>query len=197
MQKQRRADLEEFQALYDTYSDRVYRFCYRLSGSAADAEDLAQDVFIAAFQGMEKFEGRSSVATWLYRIAAYKWRRISQSRERQNVQLSDEPNEPASSQSDPARSGPERMSLEAAIAKLSPELREAFVLVKSEGLKYREAAAALNVPQGTVQRRVHEAVQRLRALLTDEPEATSAARAVADETVQRTKGGDQACVVMM
>jgi RNA polymerase sigma-70 factor (ECF subfamily) len=197
MRKARQDDLKEFEALYDKYSDRIYRFCYRLSGSAADAEDLVQDVFIAAYQGQEKFEGRSSIATWLYRVALYKWRRMSQSRERQHVPLSEEISEPVTDMNDPARTGVERMSLEQAIGVLPVDLREAFVLVKAEGLKYREAAIALNVPQGTVQRRVHDAVHRLRALLADEAGDAVPAPSTSSEVVTRTKGGDQECVVLM
>lgn len=197
MQKAAQVDLKEFQALYDTYSDRIYRFCYRLSGSATDAEDLVQEVFIAAYQGQEKFEGRSTVATWLYRIALYKWRRISQSRERDTLPLLDDTPEPSASTSDPAHTRLERMSLEQAITGLPVDLREAFILVKAEGLKYREAAIALNVPQGTVQRRVHDAVHRLRTLLADDADDTAPASAAANQTVRRTKGGDQECAALV
>ena len=64
----------DFPAFFRQYGDRIYRFCYRLSGSASDAEDLTQEVFLAAFQGAGRFEGRASVQTWLYRIALNCWR---------------------------------------------------------------------------------------------------------------------------
>jgi len=193
MQKARQPELKEFQLLYDTYSERIYRFCYRLSGSVTDAEDLVQEVFIAAYQGQEKFEGRSSVATWLYRIAIYKWRRMSQSRERLHVTFDEttEPHEPAN---DPAHAV-ERMSFEQAISQLPVDLQEAFVLVKAEGLKYREAAIALGVPQGTVQRRVHDAVQRLRILLADDVEEQTTA--TIEPTPHTIKGGEQGCAALV
>ena len=59
------------------------------------------------------------------------------------------------------------MTLETALAALPDSLREAFILVKAEGLTYREAAAALEIPQGTVQFRVHEASKRLQVLLNE------------------------------
>lgn len=167
-------DKGDFQALYDAHADRIYRFCLRLCGGrAADAEDLAQEVFIAAYRGWDRFEGRSSVATWLYRIAIYRWRRMREARGPEAVSLDDGP-EPSSMQGDPARVEPERISLERALAALPHALREAFLIVKSEGLKYREAAEALGVPQGTVQSRVHDAALRLRAALREEKEEEDA-----------------------
>jgi len=59
------------------------------------------------------------------------------------------------------------LALSCALAALPPDLREAFLLVKAEGLKYREAAQVLEIPQGTVQFRVHQASRRLRVLLTE------------------------------
>ncbi len=86
---------------------------------------------------------------------------------RNTVSWDDAP-EPADPHGDPGLATLRRMTLEAALATLPSELYEAFVLVKSEGLKYREAALVLGVPQGTVQSRVHDAVQKLRVLLQEE-----------------------------
>jgi RNA polymerase sigma factor (sigma-70 family) len=79
-----------FEALFSDYGDRVYQFCYRLCGHAADAEDLAQEVFLAAYQGLDRIAGRSSVATWLFRIAVYRWRRIRDTRRPETVPLDEE-----------------------------------------------------------------------------------------------------------
>lgn len=153
------------ETVYAEYGERIYRFCYRLCGHAGDAEDLAQDVFVAAFQGLHSFQGRSSLTTWLYRIAFYRWQQLHPRSRAVTVPLDENlpqmPQEP-----DPALAGMQRMALEQALAALSPDLREAFLLVKSEGLTYREAAQVLDTPQGTIQYRVHEAVQRLRVLLS-------------------------------
>jgi RNA polymerase sigma-70 factor (ECF subfamily) len=164
-----------FDALYAEYGDRVYRFCYRLCGHAADAEDLAQDVFVAAFQGVDRFEGRSSVATWLYRIALYRWARVRGARLPETLPL-DEAMAGAAAAPDPASAGVERLTLENALVALPEGLREAFLLVKAEGFKYREAAQGLGLPQGTVQSRVHDAFVRLRSLLAEEGKDPPAAR---------------------
>jgi RNA polymerase sigma-70 factor (ECF subfamily) len=151
--------------LYEAYGGRVYRFCRRLCGNPSDAEDLAADVFLAAFEGWERFEGRSSVATWLFRIAVFRWRALSARRRPEVVPL-DAAEFPGG---DPAPGQIEALEIERAIAALPEPLREALLLVKVEGFKYREAAGILGVPQGTLQSRVHDAVVRLRRELGEEP----------------------------
>lgn len=167
-----RGEPGSFDAFYDRYGNRVYRFCYRLCGHAADAEDLAQKVFLAAFQGLDRFESRCSLATWLYRIALYRWRRLHGGHKPETLTLSDEL-EGAVTAPDPASASLERLSLDRALASLAPALLEAFLLVRVEGLKYREAAAALGIPQGTVQSRVHDATARLREWLAEELEESA------------------------
>jgi RNA polymerase sigma-70 factor, ECF subfamily len=162
-----RGEPGSFEALYDRYGNRVYRFCFRLCGHTADAEDLTQEVFVAAYQGLERFEGRSTLATWLLRIALFRWKRLYGRGQPETVPL-DEGLEVAGTAPDPAFVGVERLLLDQALATLSPDLHEAFLLVKVEGLKYREAAVVLGLPQGTVQSRVHDAMVRMRAVLADE-----------------------------
>ncbi len=160
-------DTSGFTHLYGAYGAQVYRFCLRLCGHPSDAEDLTQDVFVAAWQGAGGFEGRASVLTWLRRIALFRWHRVRQGKERGCVAWDDAP-EPADPRGDPSCATLRRMTLDAALSTLPDDLYEAFLLVKSEGLKYREAAQVLGIPQGTVQSRVHDAVQRLRVLLREE-----------------------------
>ena len=131
----------------------------------SDAEDLTQEVFLAAFQGAGRFKGRASVQTWLYRIVLNCWRQTRRAPRLDTAPLL----------SDVPHSGPnleqsvtDTTSLTCALAALPPDLREAFLLVKAEGLTHREAAQVLDAPLGTVQFRVHQAARRLRALLTEE-----------------------------
>lgn len=150
-----------FEKLYAENGERIYRFCFRLSGRAADAEDLTQEVFLAAYQGLDKFAGRSSNVTWLYRIALYRWQRL-----RAQWQPETEALDESSAIVD--QSCLQRLSLEAALGELPGDLHDAFMLVKVEGFKYREAASILEVPQGTIQWRVSQAMQRMRVLLGDQ-----------------------------
>lgn len=161
--QKRRNEAADFAALYAQHGDRIFRFCFRLCGCRAEAEDLTQEVFLAAFQSAGRFEGRSSVATWLYRIALNCWRNARRSR-RLDVPLEDAPILGPSLEQSVA----DDLALSCALAALPGDLREAFILVKVEGLTYREAAHILDAPQGTIQWRVHEAVQKLRVLLSEE-----------------------------
>ncbi|MBW3622642.1 MAG: RNA polymerase sigma factor [Armatimonadetes bacterium] len=161
----KRGSPRNFEELRQEHGDRIFRFCYRLCGHTEDAEDLAQDVLMLAFQGFDRFQGRSSMTTWLYRIALNRWGRVKGARPEGQVPYEEDAS--LRSTPDPAPAGMERISLERALAELPDALRETFLLVKAEGLKYREAAEILGVPQGTVQSRVHEAATRLRALLSE------------------------------
>ena len=171
------------EVIYAEYGERIYRFCYRLCGRAAEAEDLAQDVFVAALQGLEGFEGRSSLATWLYRIAFYRWRQLHPRGQMPALSL-EEDVERMPVQPDPAPESLQRLGLEQALSTLAVDLRDAFLLVKAEGLTYREAAEVLGTPQGTVQYRVHEAVQRLRVALGDSPVKAKGAEKATKELVK-------------
>lgn len=163
----RRGEPGAFDDLYAEYGPRIYRFSLRLcAGSVADAEDLTQEVFVAALRSLHWFEGRSSLSTYLYRIAVYQWRQMRVARDRAGrVGGGDGREAAAPSSADPARIGAARMELGAALRALPAAQREAFLLVKSEGLTCREAAEALGIPEGTVKYHVHEAVLRLRAFL--------------------------------
>jgi RNA polymerase sigma-70 factor (ECF subfamily) len=148
-------------ARLEACADRVFRLCLHLTGGChADAEDLAQDTLIAGFASLPRFAGRAQLTTYLHTIAVHSWRRQCLRRERTvAVRESD-----GGHDDDPLL----RLSLEHAIDALPLPLREAFTLVKIERLTHREAARVLGVPQGTVQSRVHDAVHRLRAALTEE-----------------------------
>lgn len=155
----------DFQTLYAQHGPRIYRFCLRLCGSPEGAEDLTQDVFLAAWQGRERFEGRSSASTWLYKIALNCWRH---SRRTPRLEMAAVREETPGAGPGLEQSVADASALACALAALPPHQREAFLLVRAEGLTYREAAQALSVPLGTVQWRVHEASRRLRGLLAED-----------------------------
>ena len=82
------------------YGDLIYRFSYRLCGQAADAEDLTQEVVLAAYEGLGRFAGRSSLRTWLYGIALNQWKHLRGPLHRESVPL--EEIDTAVTTSDPA-----------------------------------------------------------------------------------------------
>ncbi|MFN3691028.1 MAG: sigma-70 family RNA polymerase sigma factor, partial [Fimbriimonadales bacterium] len=62
-------DETAFEQIMNLYADRLYNYILRMVGDSADAEDLLQEVFLRAYQGLPNFDGRASLSTWLYRIA--------------------------------------------------------------------------------------------------------------------------------
>ena len=166
-----------FDQLFAEYGARVFRFCLRLTGNHSDAEDLAQDTFIGAMRGMERFEGRSSISTWLYRIAILRFRTaISRSNTRGSVSLDADGIGENLIAADSLSGSVARFDIETALQSLSGAHRTAFILVKAEGLTCREAAEVLQIPEGTVRYHVHEAIVALRAHLAPEPDSCVPAR---------------------
>jgi RNA polymerase sigma-70 factor (ECF subfamily) len=154
-----------FDELYGAYGARIFRFCRRLCANSADAEDLTQEVFVAAFRGLPRFAGRASLTTWLYQIALNRYRSTRAKRRVDTVSLDqDELLAPAG---DPSEVSTDEIAMQQAMSQLPVIQREAFLLVKGEGLTCREAALALGVPEGTVKFRVYQAIQKLQAALSE------------------------------
>ena len=136
----------------------VYRLSYTLCGNADEAEDIAQEVFIAAIKGLVKFRGDSQLRTWLYRITTrISGRHLARKSKQQMVvvELEDIAN------CDKAESEIEFNELVHAIGKLSLPLRTVLSLVAIEGLSHQLAADVLGVPIGTIWSRLHKARKQL------------------------------------
>lgn len=164
---------EGFAALYDHYAPRVMGFALRLTGSRPEAEDLVQEVFLAAYRGRAGFQGRSGLIVWLLGIAARRWRDLRRCRRLETVPTPGEPEgdiAEALKTEDMAPQVVRTLMLTEALDELEQPFREALLLVASQGLTYREAAEALGEPVGTVKWRVSVAVRRMRVLLREEPE---------------------------
>jgi len=152
--------------IFVAHRNLLFTVAYEMLGSAADAEDVLQETLTGAFQGMARFEGRSSVKTWLSRILvtqAALWRRGKGARRAMSLSEGTAGQEPAA----PARgTGPDRvawrMDLQAALDKLSHDHREVIVLRELQGLSYDEIARALGIPRGTVESRLFRARAELR-----------------------------------
>jgi RNA polymerase sigma-70 factor, ECF subfamily len=165
----REGDAAAFEALYRAHAGRLFGLLTRMTGSAQDAEDLLQDVFVHAHRKLASFRGESSLGTWLYRLAVNQcldYLRGKQSRMARATDSldADEAAEPAAAM--PAL--PEaiaRIDLERAIAQLPHGCRTAFVLHDVEGLDHREVGAALGISEGTSKSQVHKARMKLRQLL--------------------------------
>jgi RNA polymerase sigma-70 factor (ECF subfamily) len=163
-------DLDAFEELVRRCQPDAWRFAYHLTRDRTMADDVTQESFVRAFRSIRTFSGQSKFTSWLLRIvhncAADARRRAGRDRalaERAAAGLAEPP---------PPQGGPEeRMRLQAAIDALSPRFREPFVLIEVLGYDYREAAAILRVPTGTLKSRMHRARATLARWLTEEEAA--------------------------
>jgi len=176
----RAGDGEAFGDIVKRHQDRLYNTVYRLVGSAEDARDIVQDVFVKAFENLEAFRGGSSLYTWLFRIAVNT--SLSHRRKRKWIHLGmaggddgDEAGRPpladpaSADPSDPLVAAETEALIQEAINALDDEHRTIVVLRDIQHCDYREIADLLDLPPGTVKSRLHRARlllrERLRPLL--------------------------------
>jgi RNA polymerase sigma-70 factor, ECF subfamily len=166
-------DQEAFGQLIDRHASAIVNLAYRMIGDRAEAEDLAQEAFLAAYKALGTFRADSKFSTWLYRIASNKckdWLRVKRPGHGQqdvdidetlDVQLADgRTPEGLLSQQQVAQ------ELEQAIQRLPPLYREAFLLKHVEGLSYEEMEEILGVNGDTLKMRVYKGRQQLSRELT-------------------------------
>jgi RNA polymerase sigma-70 factor (ECF subfamily) len=165
----RKGDLGAFEEVYRTHSRRLYGVAVRMLGNQADAEDMLQEIFLAAHRKMESFRGDSALGTWLYRLAVNLCLDYLRSRRGRTVQLTDaledEPSLPDTATQSLAARTVTKMDLERALAQLPEGCRTAFVLHDVQGLEHREVAEVMGIAEGTSKSQVHKARMRLRTLL--------------------------------
>lgn len=155
-----------FNTLIDRHQQAVRMFLRRLT-NFADADDIAQETFLAVWMQAGSFKGGGSVRSWLFAIA---WRKAKGAhRSRFRTQQRDAAyHEAATEEAHPA-SAEDRIALEQALAGLAIDQRAALVLCLGFGMTHEEAALALELPLGTVKSHVLRGRERLRSVLGDEP----------------------------
>lgn len=172
-------DREAYAALVEQYSDQLYRLALRMLGNPQEAEDVVQETYLNAFRAIQRFEGRSSLGTWLYRITANQ--ALMRLRKNQPDLVSvDEPIEGKEGSLIPRQLKdwcclPEKdfmtqetqEQLELAINTLSPSLKAAFVLRDLHGLSTREAADVLEISESAVKTRLLRARLELREFMSE------------------------------
>jgi RNA polymerase sigma-70 factor (ECF subfamily) len=165
----RAGDLAAFETIYRTHSGRLYSVACRVLGNPTDAEDVLQEIFLAAHRKLESFRGESALGTWLYRLAMNLCLDHLRSRANRSGQLTGSLDDEFGLEDMGSRRLAARtvakMDLERALAQLPEGCRTAFVLHDVEGLEHREVAAALGIAEGTSKSQVHKARMRLRAML--------------------------------
>jgi RNA polymerase sigma-70 factor (ECF subfamily) len=156
-----------FEEIVKKYEKRLYSLAYRFTGNHEKAEELSQEAFLKAYLGFPKFQHKSQVFTWLYRIMVNLC--IDESRKRKIPQVPlDEI--PLADDFDPSRSET-AMLVREALEKLPPVQKAYIVMHDLEGFSYKEIAQVFNCPLGTVMSRISAAREKLRKIIqNDYPE---------------------------
>lgn len=174
----RSGERAEFALLVEKYHEMIYRLAIKMVNNPQDAEDILQETFIKAYRHLENFDGRSSLSTWLYRIATNEALMFLRRQKPEPVSV-DQTLDTGEGEIEPLQiidwsSLPEEelMSVEAqiyldkAVEKLSPSLRVVFVLRDIQSLSTRETAEVLNISETAVKTRLSRARLQLRDELT-------------------------------
>ena len=151
----------QFEQVFDENKDYVYRLALSISANPADADDITQEVFVAVYQGLAKFNGNSHIRTWLYRITIrISGKHLSKRQMTHNqadvIELVAPENHAYKEQ---------WQQLLSAMHQLPLMQRTVISLVIIEGLSHQEAAEVLGIPSGTVGSRLHKAKNALINLI--------------------------------
>ncbi len=174
-------DEQAFNAIVRAYQRRVFALLFRMLGNRAEAEDLAQEVFVQVFKAIGSFRGESKLSTWIYRIAVNlsknrtKYLRVRHAGEQdpldsvaERVPLADAKRANVAYVARPddmvAGKQMERIVREA-ILQLEPSFRECLVLRDVEDLSYEEIGSITGLAEGTVKSRIHRARTQLKELV--------------------------------
>jgi RNA polymerase sigma-70 factor (ECF subfamily) len=174
----RAGDRAEFSRLVEATSAKTYRLAVKMLNDPQDAEDVLQETYLKAYRHLKDFDGRSSLSTWLYRIATNE--ALMQLRKRRPDIISiDEPVETTEGEQEPVQiidwcclpedvllSGETRARLDGAISHLPHNLRIVFLLRDIEDLSTHETAEVLNISEVAVKTRLSRARLRLREELS-------------------------------
>lgn len=171
-------DRAEFARLVNVYSSSIYRLGLKMLGNPQDAEDVLQNTFLNALTHIKNFEGRSSLATWLYRIAANEALMLIR-KKKPEINLEDVKDGGEDKDLQPTQfvdwsalpedellSGEGKKVLDEAIGTLPESLRIVFLLRDVEGLSIKETADALNLTETNVKTRLLRARMFLREALS-------------------------------
>ena len=174
-------DTAAWEEIVQRHHRRIYNLCYRFAGTAEDAQDLTQEVFIKMYRTLKSYDtSRGAFMTWVTTITRNllvdHFRKSKQDRMTDSLDAPISEHEDAASLSDRipdkspsadagVQSRETRETVHLALQKLSPELREAVVLRDLQDMDYREIATVLKIPEGTVKSRINRGRAELARLL--------------------------------
>jgi RNA polymerase sigma-70 factor (ECF subfamily) len=159
-------DMAAFEELYRRNVGRVFALCLRMAGDAALAEELAQDVFVRAWEKLATFRGDSAFSSWLHPLTVNVALTERRSRRRRTARVMTTDDLTPFEKPRTRAPGPEAgMDLDKALATLPPGARSVFVLHDVEGYLHHEIAALTGVAEGTSKAQLHRARRMLREAL--------------------------------
>ena len=170
--RHRYGDPEAFEEVYSRFAQMVFNLAYRMSGTAEQAEDLEPEVFLRIHRHLGRFNGRSALKTWVYRVTLnhcrsklgrkrYPTRPLAEENDGEGARLVDDGRSPE----DLALASDAGRRVMAALRQVKPVFREAVVLRDLQGLSYDEIAEILKLRIGTVRSRIARGRDRLRIVL--------------------------------
>jgi RNA polymerase sigma-70 factor, ECF subfamily len=156
-------DQRGLETLYNRHSGRTFKFLLRLTENRSAAEDLTHDVFLEVWKSAKRFEGRSSVATWIFSIARYK--ALDAGRKQRALTEHDLPTHPEPSPEAEAMQASSSDYMRACMMALSQEHREIIDLVYFHEKSVKEVSEILDIPEATVKTRMFYARKKLKEML--------------------------------
>lgn len=168
-------DQQAFDMLVKRYRKRIYALALHITGSASEADDITQDVFLKAYRALADFEGRSEFFTWVYRMTVNRSLNARRDRARRGEDTLDDPRlelaVAVDVRSNPGREAELRQTyarLLRALDGLPVDMRTTVILVCMQGMAHGEVAVIQNVSDGTIAWRMHEARRRLNEAMAPE-----------------------------
>jgi len=168
-------DGRAFDSLVKRYRKRIYALALHMTGSASEADDIAQEVFLKAYRALPQFEGRSQFFTWVYRMTVNRSLNSRRDRARRGEDTLDDPRLELAiavdARGNPAREAELRQMygrLLRALDSLPVDMRTTVILVSLQGMSHGEAGVIQKVSDGTIAWRMHEARRRLHDAMAPE-----------------------------
>jgi RNA polymerase sigma-70 factor (ECF subfamily) len=151
-----------FDRIFEKYRVSLYSICYRFTRNEADARELTQDIFIKVYNNLKKFNEKSKLFTWVYRITVNTC--ISFKRRQKLPELHYDPLPAAQSIGKRVRM---KIAIDDALIKLPKRQRMSFILHHYEGYTFEEIGGIMGITTGAAKANHHHAIKKLRILLKD------------------------------
>ena len=180
LRRAQRGEADAFEQLMTPLESLIWRVCWHYTGERETASDCAQEAMIKIWRSLDGYRGDCAFESWVYRIAANcsmdAMRKKKRDRSESIEPLKEngfDPADPEPGTEEKVIAAERRRQLRECIARLPEDQRDALVMTQLEGLSYEEAAARLDVSEGTVKSRVNRAKAKLKEWLEESGELSA------------------------